>query len=73
MRNWYLHIIEYRYDENTMTFTIEYDNGAVVQYCDVPKPLAQTIDIEGIDKDRYIHDTFHGWSKDKTIYVKTAK
>lgn len=73
MYNMYLHVVSYQYDENERTFTIEYDNGAIVCYCGVPKHMAQTINIKGIDKDRYIRDTFHGWNKDKTIYVKNAE
>ena len=45
MFSFYLHIVDYKYDEDNETLTVSYDNGAVVQYTEVPKHMAHLLQI----------------------------
>lgn len=69
----YLHVVDYEYDEEKETLTVSYVNGAVVQYAEVPKHMAQAARLPSINMDKYVYDTFHGWNVNKTKYIKSAK
>ena len=73
MFSFYLHVVDYKYDEDNETLTVSYDNGAVVQYTEVPKHIAQAASLPSVNMDKYVYDTFHGWNVNKTKYIKIAK
>lgn len=45
MFSFYLHVVDYKYDEDNETLTVSYDNGAVVQYTEVAKRTAHLLQI----------------------------
>lgn len=70
MFSFYLHVADYKYDEDNETLTVSYDNGAIVQYTEVPKHMAQAARLPSVNMDKYVYDTFHGWDVNKTPSAK---